>query len=99
MPDAPAFACAWVSARRFTCGQLSLQKGFQGDGVVMLRVFGSEQECDFAITRRLQDRLPGLRVGLQFGGVLALELFPPGRVMVEPLAQGSPRGDLLQPSG
>jgi hypothetical protein len=66
-------------------GQLSLQKGFQGDGVVMLGVFGSEQECDHAITRRLQDRLPGLWVGLQFGGVLPLELFPPGRVMMERL--------------
>jgi hypothetical protein len=45
--------------------------------------FGSEQECDQAITRRLQDRLPDPWVGFQFGGVLPLELFPPGRVMME----------------
>jgi len=78
--------------------QFSFQESLQGHRVVMLGVFGGEQERDLAITCRLQNRLPNLRVLFQFGTISPLELLPPGGIVVEPFAQRNTRGEFFQPA-
>jgi hypothetical protein len=70
----------------------------QGDGVVVLFVFGGEQEGDCAVAGGLEDGLPGFRVGPQLRGIPALELSPAVGRMIEPMAQGIARGDFLEPA-
>src|SRR3954453_7219999 len=63
----------------------------------MLGVVRAVEERDGARPIGLRDGSPGIRPGLQFGGVARAELLPAGRVVAEPASELRAWRHLLEP--
>jgi hypothetical protein len=54
----------------------------------VVEIMRAEQKCHVALLRGIEQRLPIGRFGGKFGAVTLLEIFPFGRVAMEPMPQG-----------
>src|SRR6185437_3942010 len=64
-----------------------LQELLERHGIIVLRVVRTVNQSHRSTARSLNDRLPSIRIGLQFHKVSPSEFVPSGRIVTEPFAQ------------